>query len=184
MGDAVQYPHSLLQASATKDLATAELGAIQILMWHAPPLPLHPLVQSHTTRTHSMIDSAGCYAIAQQGGSSWAATLKTAHLRGAQIVIAAMANHQDSLGVQQWGCCALAQMTTGSEAARKTVLHEGGVLAVNTAMALYPQEAVQGWGTESLSVMRRNADGTRTIPRGTVGRHFGHYLTKLRKGAQ
>ena len=35
-----------------------------------------------------------------------------------------MANHQDSLGVQQWGCCALAQMTTGSEAARKTVLHE------------------------------------------------------------
>ena len=41
-------------ATATKDLGTAELGATQILTWHAPPLPLHPLVQSHTIRTHSM----------------------------------------------------------------------------------------------------------------------------------
>merc|ERR1712086_287421 len=47
---------------------------------------------------------------------------RLARYEGLVAVIAnAMANHQDSLGAQQWGCCALAQMTTGSEAARKTV---------------------------------------------------------------
>lgn len=44
--------------------------------------------------------------------------------RGAAAVITAMAQHQDSAGVQQWGCAALAQMSHGCEAARRTVLHE------------------------------------------------------------
>ena len=61
---------------------------------------------------------------------------------GVRAVVSAMGGHAGHAGVQRDGCCALGNVSSGSNAHRKAVVAGGGVQAIKSAMRRHAGNSV------------------------------------------
>ena len=66
---------------------------------------------------------------------------------GIDATLAAMQQHLDSTGVQQWGCDALGNVAASNDANARAIAEKGGIEGVFHAMTQHSHhEQVQRWG--------------------------------------